>query len=351
MTPEHAPLTLADVWNDLPRAWGGACGHARVRGSAEDFHVTEIPVTEPDGEGEHAWLYVRKTGANTDWVAQALARHAGVSPMSVGYAGLKDRHAVTEQWFSVHLPGRPDPDWDALDVEGVEILRAARHSRKLKRGALKGNRFEILLRSVEGDNDCIEQRLQRIREQGVPNYFGAQRFGRDGGNLARADALFDRKLRASRHQRSLYLSAARSALFNRVLAARVSDGGWLVPQPGEVLQLDGRSACFTFDAGDETIAPRLANLDIHCTGPLYGKGDALVRDDAAQIEAGRLSAWPGWLTGLEKSGLEAARRSLRLRVEGLDWRWLEPQDDLRLSFTLTAGGFATAVLREICDCD
>ncbi len=338
---------LADVWHDLPRVWGGPCGRGMLRGAPADFRVVEIPVTEPEGQGEHVWLSVRKTGVNTDWVARALARHAGVAPAAVGYAGLKDRHAVTEQWFSVQLPGQDEPDWTALAEPGVEILRAARHARKLKRGALRGNRFEILLRSFDGDRGCAERCLQRIEAHGVPNYFGAQRFGCDGGNLARADALFAGRLRASRTQRGLYLSAARSALFNRVLAGRVRDGTWCAPRAGDVMQLDGRSACFLFDPDDPTLMTRLDALELHCTGPLCGRGDPLVRDTVLAAETEWLAPWRAWRAGLEQQGLEAARRSLRLRVDALEWRWDAVDGALALAFTLTAGGFATSVLREI----
>lgn len=347
MPSEHAVPALAGVWHDLPHAWGGPCGAGRLRAQATDFRVAEIPVTEPDGAGEHLWLYVRKTDANTDWVARALARHTGVAPATVGFAGMKDRHAVTEQWFSLQLPGQADPDWSGFAEPGVEILRTARHSRKLKRGGLRGNRFEIRVRDFAGDRACAEQRLARIASGGVPNYFGDQRFGRDGANLARAQDLFAGRLRAGRTQRGLYLSAARSALFNQVLSERVQAGNWCSPLPGEVMQLDGRTACFKADPDDTGLMPRLETLDIHCTGPLWGRGDRQVGDAALAAETAWLAPWTDWCAGLEQQGLEAARRSLRLRVDGLTWHWEDEGDTLALAFALTSGGFATAVLREI----
>lgn len=349
MPPEQKVPALAGVWNALPCAWGGPRGRGRLRADPADFRVVEIPVTEPEGQGEHLWVYVRKTGANTDWVARALARHAGVSPAAVSYAGMKDRHAVTEQWFSIQMPGMDAPDWNVFAEPGVEILRMARHGRKLKRGALRGNRFSLVIRAFDGDQDCIEHRLGQIAAHGVPNYFGDQRFGRDGGNLAQADALFAGTLRASRTQRGLYLSAARSALFNRVLAERVRDGSWCAPRAGDVLQLDGRSACFVFDPDDATLAPRLEAMEVHCTGPLVGRGDTLVRDAALAAENVWLAPWRAWCEGLAKQGVEAARRSLRVRVADLEWHWNADERSLALRFALAAGSFATSVLRELVD--
>src|SRR5690606_10928498 len=138
----------------LPHAHGGPPLQARLRASPEDFVVDELQDIVPDGTGEHAWLVVRKRGANTDWVAKGLARFAGVAPMDVSYAGVKDRHAVTTQVFTVYLPGRASPDWAQLGLDGVEVVEHSRHGRKLKRGALRGNRFRIVLREVRGERDA-----------------------------------------------------------------------------------------------------------------------------------------------------------------------------------------------------
>ncbi|MFQ5645181.1 MAG: tRNA pseudouridine(13) synthase TruD, partial [Thiogranum sp.] len=216
---EPVPLTL-------PRAYGDTLGPATIRTQPEDFRVTEIPLVTPDGAGEHCWLYIRKRNSNTPWVAGQLAGFAGVSPRAVSYAGMKDRHAVTEQWFSVQLPGKADPDWQAIDNDDFQVLEAKRHSRKLKTGALRGNRFRLLLRGVVADPARVQARLEQLR-RGVPNSFGPQRFGRQGENLVQAERLLARpKARVSRNKRSIWLSAVRSALFNRVLTARIEAGNW-----------------------------------------------------------------------------------------------------------------------------
>src|ERR1700735_4227497 len=217
---------------ELPRAYGAPSLAARLRSTPEDFRVEEVLGYDAEGQGEHALLWVEKRGANTDWVARELAKFAGVSPVAVGYAGLKDRHAVTRQTFSVRLAGKPDPDWSTFPHADVKVLAATRHSRKLKRGALRGNRFVLVLREAQGDRDAAEQVLQQIAARGVPNYFGEQRFGREGGNVAQARAMFAGR-RVERDKRSFLLSAARSQIFNDVLAARVERGAWDTPLDGE----------------------------------------------------------------------------------------------------------------------
>ncbi len=331
----------------LPYAFGGPAGTGRLRIEPEDFIVRELPICEPDGAGEHVWLWVRKRSANTEWVARQLARFAGVTPRAVSYAGLKDRHAVTEQWFSIQLPGKADPDWASAQIEGVEIVRAARHSRKLKRGALRGNAFELRIRALSGARSAVDERLHAIATRGIPNYFGAQRFGRDGGNLAAAAAMLGGEgPRLDRHIRSLYLSVARSYLFNIVLVTRVRNGSWEHAIPGDALQLDGRRAWFIADAEDKDIETRVRTLDIHPTGPLWGRGTLGSQAAAHSLEESCLTPCADWCAGLERAGLEQDRRALRVRVGDLAWDW-QADDSLRLRFTLPAGSYATAVLREL----
>lgn len=341
-------LSLDSVWNQLPYAGQGPVARGVIRSQAADFRVCEIPVTEPAGEGEHCWLYIRKTQANTEWVARLLARHAGVKPFAVSYAGLKDRNAVTEQWFSVHLPGRQAPDWSSLDEAGVEILRAERHTRKLKRGALRANRFTLRIRDLIAEPGAVEQCLLTIQRDGVPNYFGSQRFGREGSNLRAAGTLFNGGLgRITRHKRGLYLSAARAALFNRVLATRLAAGYWYRILPGDVLQLDGRRACFIADNNDTSLELRLQQQAVHQTGPLWGCGELMTQAYAREYEQTALEPYARYRHGLEQAGLEQARRSLRIRVQDLAWSW-EQENQLLLNFTLPAGAYATCLLRELC---
>ena len=213
---------LPDAWPQPDRGFGGApVARAHLRASPEDFRVDEELGFEPDGEGEHALVRVRKRGANTAWVARRLAELAGVRVREVSYAGLKDRDAVTSQWFSVWLPGRADPDWAALDDAEVTVIEYGRHRRKLRRGCHRGNRFALVLRELSCDREIIESRLRSVAKVGVPNYFGPQRFGRDGGNLTAALGLFRGSLRCrDRQRRGIYLSGARARRFNPGGAAR-----------------------------------------------------------------------------------------------------------------------------------
>lgn len=332
---------------DLPYAHGAPPATAVLRAEPADFRVEEILGFAPAGAGEHAFLLVEKTGANTEWVARQLAEAAGVAPAAVGFAGLKDRHAVTRQSFSVHLPGRPGPDWQALAIPGVAVLDVARHDRKLRRGAHRGNRFGIRLRQVNGAPEAIEARLQAILSDGVPNYFGEQRFGRDGGNRALAEALFAGR-RLPRAQRGFALSAARAELFNAVLAARVTVGNWNRALDGEVWMLDGTHALFGPEPLSEALAQRLAAFDIHPTGPMWGRG--ALRSEAAvrELEQNVAAEQAVLAGGLEKEGLAQERRALRLRVAELVTAWTA-EGDLTLDFRLPQGAFATAVLRELCD--
>ena len=330
--------------SELPCACGEPPLTARLRASPEDFQVEEILGYDPDGVGEHLLLWVEKRGANTDWVARELAKFAGVPPVAVGYAGLKDRHAVTRQTFSVQLAGRPDPDWSTFPHAEVTVLAATRHSRKLKRGALRGNRFVLVLREVVGDRAQAESVLQRIVTHGVPNYFGEQRFGREGGNVAQARAMFAGR-RVDRDKRSMLLSAARSQIFNQVLAARVERACWDTPLEGEVWSLAGSRSWFGPEPFSDALAERLARGDIHPSGPLWGQGEPPTQGDAGALEREIGAAHGDLVAGLAAARMDQERRPLRLLPGHLRWRWLD--DAMELSFELPAGAYATVVVREV----
>lgn len=331
--------------SDLPTAYGIPPLQARLRAAPEDFIVEEILGYEPDGEGEHALLWVEKRGANTDWVAKELARHAGVPPLQVGFAGLKDRHAVTRQMFSVGLAGKPEPDWSALPSSEARVLSVSRHRRKLKRGALRGNRFVVTLREVQGDRAAAEHVLGEIARRGVPNYFGEQRFGREGGNVAQARAMFAGR-RVDRDKRAFLLSAARSEIFNHVLATRVERGIWDRPLDGEIWSLAGSRSWFGPEAFDDVLAGRLASGDIHPSGPLWGDGASPAQDAALALEQEIVALHEDLANGLASARMEQERRPLRLLPRELHWQWIG-EDALELAFELPAGAYATVVVREL----
>lgn len=336
---------------DRPCAHGQPVWRGQLRATAEDFQVREEMDFTLDGAGEHAWLWVRKRDANTEWVAKQLAKQAGVAAGAVSYAGLKDRHAVTEQWFSVHLPGRAEPDWTTDDAADFQVLKAVRHSRKLRRGALSGNAFRIVIRNLDGNPAELAARLHLIAAHGVPNYFGEQRFGHDGGNLQRAEAMFSGQAKVrDRHQCGLYLSAARSELFNAVLAQRVQDQSWNRALPGEVLMLAGSHSIFPAPELDDVLRQRVETFDVHPTGPLWGSGELRSSGAVRELEEMVAATFPIFRDGLVAAGLQQERRALRLLIADAALEFPEPRLAI-LSFRLPAGAYATTVLRELIQTD
>lgn len=331
-----------------PRAYGDALGTAVLKATAEDFQVDEVLDIPLSGDGEHLWLWVEKRGLNTEEAARRLARAAGVPLRTVSYAGLKDRQALTRQWFSLQLPGKADPDLSAAQDDTLKILKSSRHKRKLQRGAHAANGFTLRLTQLQADQAALQSRLELIAAHGIPNYFGAQRFGWQGGNLGEAREYAARQaLPEQRAVRSRLLSTARSYLFNQVLAARVTDGSWQRAQVGDLLAFtDSRSF---FPAGEaECSDPRLAILDLHPTGPQWGEGESPATGATGVLEqevAARESALRDWLV---KAGMEHERRILRLPIGGLTWHYPE-SDILQLEFVLPAGCFATVLVRELVD--
>ncbi|MFN3582248.1 MAG: tRNA pseudouridine(13) synthase TruD, partial [Pseudomonas sp.] len=255
-----------------PTAWGAPCGRAVLKALPEHFRVTEVLDIELGGQGEHLWLLIEKRNLNTEEVAGRLARAAGVKVRDVSYAGLKDRKAVTRQWFSLQLPGRPDPDFSSLWGEDLRCFHSQRHSRKLQRGAHRANHFVIHLSQLQADTALLDERLQTIAEQGVPNYFGPQRFGHGANNILDARSWAERgALPPARGTRSRLLSSARSLIFNQLLAQRVATGTWNQVMPGDCLAFTDSRSHFSAErlASDDR---RFAALDVHPTGPLWGLG-------------------------------------------------------------------------------
>ena len=320
---------------DWTRAHGSPLFAARIRTTPSDFEVTEELGYEFSGDGEHDYLYIEKIGANTEWVGRQLAQFADVPPKDVGYSGLKDRNAVTRQWFSV--PRWNSPAWGDLDIEGVCILDTQRHLKKLRRGAHKRNHFSIVLRgeNLAQHHGSMDDRLAAIISLGVPNYFGEQRFGREGGNIGLADVWASGK-RLPRHKRSMAISTARSFLFNEILDARVRDGSWNRVLQGDVANLDGTGSVFNVDSVDDDILRRAVEMDIHPTAPLAGDGS-----DGYPV----FDQQPEWMKAFAKARVDPGTRSLRLRVNGLESDF--DDDSMTLRFNLGRGAYATSVLREM----
>lgn len=344
----------ADAWTRAalqpPRAHGAPLPPATLKAAPEDFHVEEQLSFEPSGVGPHWLLRVEKRGANTRWVAAELARLAGAPASAVGYAGLKDRHAVAVQWFSVPNLGTAAEFWSAVHTPEFKVLEARANLRKLKRGALSGNRFRIRLRDVVWSREQLDAKLGALRAHGAPNYFGPQRFGRDGYNLDRVAAWVQSGAAPrGRAERGFALSAARALVFNAVLARRVEAGDWSQLGCGDLASLDGSGSHFSVAAVDDELRRRLDEFDIHPSGPLWGRGQPATQGRALEheLEAAReLSAVTQLLAA---EGLGQERRALRCAIRELTA--VRDASVLTLSFALGRGQFATAVLREIGDFD
>ena len=355
---------------------------ATYKAHATDFIVNELLPLDFTGEGEHLWLHIEKLGMNTAYLANLLSEWAEIPLRDVGYSGLKDRHALTTQWFSLRIPKKqlPPTDFAPVDIgdnESVTILAQHWHNKKLNRGTHRANQFVITLRDIQlatadsnvepsepslSTKQSVEQHLASISKTGVPNYFGPQRFGRQGNNVREALSLFTRppraprpsskkskSKRAPREQNTMELSAARSLIFNEILAARVRDDSWNTGLSGEVFNLDGSGSIFTSETLDDTLRARLATGDIHPTAVMWGTGNDKVSSTAAAVENDIVERSPlltQLATGLEQRDIKAQRRALRLPIEEMHWEW---SDDctLVLSFTLTTGSFATSVLASV----
>jgi tRNA pseudouridine13 synthase len=333
-------MTLSNLidFQSLPYACGGPPVTGVIRSTATDFVVVENLAFPLTGSGEHLFLRIRKTGQNTRWVSRQLATQLDLPFRAIGYAGIKDRHAVAEQWFSVHLPGRPDPGPEEVRIEGVEILERQRHAGKLRIGALTGNRFRVVVRRLEGDLAALDDTLGKMVSGRVPNYFGAQRFGRDGQNLTLLTRLSPGE-QPSREARSFGLSALRSALFNGFLAQRLREHSWDQVLPGEI--------GYCADTGKYHHVDGVADIEVllEPTGLLWGPGQNRSTGMALEKESNYFAEFADVTDILTRYDVRMMRRPLAMSVADLSWNL--NGDVLVLEFNLMRGQFATAVLREI----
>lgn len=327
----------------LQYLYGQPLSQAVIRQRPEDFVVDEELNFTPSGAGEHVLLLIEKVGQNTQFVAKKLAEVAGVRARDISYAGLKDRHAVTRQWFCLPWPIKQELPWQSWQIEGCNILQVHRHYRKLRLGALKRNRFRIRLCNVSEPQNILD-RISQVCD-GVPNYYGEQRFGHDGGNLLLAEQLFQGQSIPDRKIRGLALSASRSFLFNQVVSARIAQSLFSCLLTGDVVQLDGSGSVFCVPQPDNILEQRLQQKDIHLTAPLAGDGKTLVTDDAAAFEQSALAPYQHWVNGLIALRVKTERRAMRLIPQQLTAS--QQGNDICLEFALPTGCFATSVLREL----
>lgn len=321
----------------------------------EDFKVTEELGYAPCGEGEHQYLWVEKTLANTAWVAEQLAKYTGLPLRQVTYAGRKDKYAVTQQWFGIHAPGKADFDFSSFNCDGVKILSQHRHNKKLRTGQLRGNRFAITLKQVS-DPESLIKNLNRAAVDGVPNYFGEQRFGtvrvdengqrQEGGNLQLAEKMLNGEVIRNRNKRNMAISALRSWLFNEVISQRITNGQLNVLLAGDALMLNGSNSFFINDLSDDLPA-RYAQQDLAPTAALWGKGKPPCLDDALALEMSVANTVPKVCNYLQDAGLKQERRPVKIWPQQLEWQ--HNGDTVKVEFSLPSGCYATTVLRECID--
>lgn len=315
-----------------------------------DFQVTELLDVTADEAGEHQWLWVYKKGANTTFVARQLAEFAGVSERDVSYAGQKDRQAETWQWFSVQLPGKALLDWQQLEHAEFRIERALIRSKKLKLGLHQGNAFRLRLRDIN-DVEELQSRWQSIVESGVPNYFGEQRFGREGQNLNKAYAwlsgeISNKKARKwSRQQQGMLLSSARSYVFNELLSTRIRENR-LKPEVGDFMILNGSRSFFQVEQLDATLSQRWQTSDIQLSGPMPGGYPEPWQAHLSSFEYEQLQRYAVWVEGLRQKRVDLARRPLILKPQQASLEVVD-ESTVDVMFSLAKGSFATSVLREL----
>ncbi len=338
-------INFAELIDRFPTASSFPKVKGDLRTFSSDFQVDEVLSFQPSGEGEHLFLQVKKIDSNTDWVARQLQKKSGLTSRDIGYAGKKDRHSVSTQWFSLHLPGR-QIELSELQGEGYQIIAAIRHNKKLRRGSLLENKFEIIIRNLTDSID--EVLIEKIKHTGVPNYFGKQRFGIGANNLIKADELLKGKIKIkNRNKRGLIISSARSLLFNLQLAQRVAEKSWLTAVKGDCLMLAGTQSFFNVVDVSSQDSMRLQDGDLHICGWLPGKQDSAADYEAINKEQTSLKNYSDWLEGLMGLNLDSARRAFRCIPNHLK---VEQHDGyVKFNFSLAKGCFATSVIREFVD--
>lgn len=308
----------------------------------EHFIVTENLGFELTGEGENLFLLIEKRELNTQQVCEYLAKFFGKRLRDIGYAGLKDKQSVSRQWFSVQMNVKAEINLDGLETENIKLLTHKRHNKKLKIGVLAGNHFDIRLTNVS-DFDGLTQRLEKIKQTGVPSYFGEQRFGFKGNNLNWADRMASGEEIRNKKVKSFALSASRSYLFNQVVSQRIEQGYFDKPSEHEVFILAGSQSYFSQQL-DDTLTKRLVESDVLLSAPLFGKGELESKGSMLDLERQVSEQHPNWIKLLVEQGLKQERRAIHLQPENMDWK--VDKHDLIVSFDLPSGCFATAVLRE-----
>ncbi|MCG9749725.1 tRNA pseudouridine(13) synthase TruD [Vibrio brasiliensis] len=337
---------MSDILSSLAYLNGKPASQGKLKAKPEHFQVNEDLGFEFTGSGEHLMVRIRKTGENTSFVANEIAKACGVKSKDVSWAGLKDRHAVTEQWLSIHLPKGEEPDFSTFLAQypSIEILATARHNKKLRPGDLVGNQFVVTISEVTNVADVV-QRLEAVSKTGVPNYFGSQRFGNQGNNLDEARRWGRENVRTrNQNKRSLFLSAARSWIFNSIVSDRIEKGLFSTAVDGDLIQGDSGLQLVELDSLEST-NNLLAQGEAQLTAALAGDNDLPTKSQALQLEQPHLDAEPDLMALIRGNRMRHDRRQIALMPQDLAWQ--VDGDNVTLTFSLDAGCFATAIIREL----
>ncbi|MCJ8273423.1 MAG: tRNA pseudouridine(13) synthase TruD [Psychrosphaera sp.] len=337
-------MNWQDPVESLSYLHGKPAANGDIRTEDADFIVEEVLGFELSGEGEHVCLFIEKQGENTIYVAKHFVKISGARYRVVCYTGLKDRHGITRQWFSVAVPVKTTIDFSPLESDTIRIVKQTRHLKKLRTGCHRLNKFSIVVRNIDDLAD-VQARIEQIKLQGVPNYFGSQRFGHSGNNLNLAKRMFGGEEIRDRKLRGLVISAARSLLFNLLVSQRVKQQRFSQPIDGDIFRLSGTRSFFT-EAMSDTLLARLAEGDIQIAASLPGDGDWLTKHDALAFEQQVLSEYQSWVDGLIELRVKVDCRPIKLEGANLSMQVLN-EHSIRLDFDLPTGSFATALLREL----
>ncbi len=326
---------------ELVFPYGAATCSAALKSTPDDFEVEENLGFEPSGDGEHLFLWIEKRGLGTMELIERLTREYALNPSLFGHSGLKDRHALTRQWLSLHLPGKTSPI-STLDGDGYRVIRQLRHHKKLRPGTHRSNSFRICLRQLDVLSDDTRQQIEDITSHGFANYFGRQRFGRNQDNVQQALAQLGKR-RLPRSRKSLYLSSLRSHLFNQILARRIELDYWQEPVDGDVFMLRGSHSIFS-DPLDTDLIDRYRQMDISSCASLYGAGRNLMSAQALDIEQQLFAQHADIIDCLERHSSKLQMRPLRVAAEAFNHDYDAAAGTLRLELSLPAGSYVTSLL-------
>ncbi|TDR22518.1 tRNA pseudouridine(13) synthase TruD [Marinicella litoralis] len=322
--------------------------HGLIRQAPEDFMVFEHNELNFTESGEHLWLKVEKVNCNTAWVATQISSACKVPARQVGFAGLKDRHAITQQWFSVQLPKISDLAVIQAKLPAeVKIIECHWHKSKIKTGFLTYNEFKLRVRGISSGQNQIEENIEAVQLQGVPNYFGPQRFGHDMNNIEQAKDWFAGKIKVNnKNLRGLLISTARSHIFNLIVAHRINNQTWHQVIPGDVLQLNASHSWFpAHEATTDELARRLSAFDLHITAAMWGEDPVQSTDQCAAIENQIAKTQADYQAGFTTHRVKQDRRAIRIHPKEMTHQW--DGNDLLIGFKLQAGAYATSILREV----